>query len=169
MLVDDDERFLTAVLRGSEPGCSVVTAKDAAGAVKVARETKPHLAIIDLRLDGGSGVKLIPELKREHPDMMIALCSSYMSVVAAVAAVQAGADHVLSKPFTLKDAIKWVDGEVADAEPDLDETLTLARVEWEHIMRVLADCDGNVSLTARRLGICRSTLKRRIRRLAPEQ
>ncbi len=167
MLVDDDERFLTAVSRGVEPGCSVVTAKDAASAVKVAREARPHLAIIDLRLDGGSGVKLIPELKREHPDMMIALCSSYLSVVAAVAAVQAGADHVLSKPFTIKDAIKWIDGEVADAELDLEETPTLARVEWEHIMRVLADCDGNLSLAARRLGIYRSTLKRRIRKFAP--
>ncbi len=169
MLVDDDERFLTAVSRGAHPGCSVVTAKDATSAVKVARETRPHLAIIDLRLDGGSGVKLIPELKREHPDMMIALCSSYLSVVAAVAAVQAGADHVLSKPFTIKDAIKWIDGEVADAEAELDfdETPTLARVEWEHITRVLADCDGNLSLAARRLGIYRSTLKRRIRKFAP--
>ena len=167
LLVDDDERFLTAVSRGIEPGCSVVTAKDAASAVKVARATRPHLAIIDLRLDGDSGVRLIPELKSEHPNMMIALCSSYLSVVAAVAAVQAGADHVLSKPFTIKDALKWIDGEAADPELDLDETPTLARVEWEHMMRVLTDSDGNLSLAARRLGIYRSTLRRRIRKPAP--
>jgi two-component system response regulator RegA len=165
LIVDDDERFLTAVSRSVEPGAAIVTAKTAASAQKVARESKPDLAIIDLRLDGDSGVKLIPELKREHPEMRIALVSSYLSVVSAVAAVQAGADHVLSKPFTIKDAIRWIDGEVA--EEDLDETPTLARVEWEHIMRVLHDCDGNLSLTARRLGIYRSTLKRRIRKFAP--
>ncbi len=167
LLVDDDERFITAMLRGVEPGCSVVTARNPASAMKVARETRPHLSIIDLRLDGDSGVKLISQLKSEHPDMLIALCSSYLSVVAAVAAVQAGADHVLPKPFTIKDAIKWIDGEVADAELDLDETHTLARVEWEHITRVLGDCDGNLSIAARRLGIYRSTLKRRIRKVAP--
>lgn len=165
LIVDDDEPFLTAVSRSVEPRASIVTAKTAALAVKVARETKPHLAIIDLRLGGCSGVKLISELKGEHPDMMIALVSGYLSVVSAVAAVQAGADHVLSKPFTIKDAIRWIDGEVA--EEDLDETLTLARVEWEHITRVLADCEGNLSLAARRLGIYRSTLKRRIRKFAP--
>lgn len=165
LLVDDDERFLTAVSRGVVPGCSIVTAKDPQTALRVARESKPHVAIVDLRLDGASGVKLIPELKQEHPEMLIALCSSYLSVVSAVAAVQAGADHVLRKPFAIKDALRWVEGEVA--EEDLDETPTLARVEWEHIMRVLDDSDGNLSLTARRLGIYRSTLKRRIRKLAP--
>lgn len=165
LIIDDDERFLTAVSRSVEPRASIVTAKTAETAVKVAREAKPNLAIIDLRLGDSSGVKLIPELKREHPGMMIALVSGYLSVVSAVAAVQAGADHVLSKPFTVKDAIRWIDGEVAEA--DLEETMTLARVEWEHITRVLEDCEGNLSLAARRLGIYRSTLKRRIRRLAP--
>jgi len=165
LIVDDDEPFLTAVSRSVEPRASIVPAQTAESAVKVAREAKPHLAIIDLRLGGSSGVKLISQLKREHPDMMVALVSGYLSVVSAVAAVQAGADHVLSKPFTIKDAIRWIDGEVADE--NLEETLTLARVEWEHITRVLADCEGNLSLAARRLGIYRSTLKRRIRKFAP--
>lgn len=144
---------------------AVVTAKDAATALKVAREARPQLAIVDLRLGGDSGVKLIPELKREHPKMSIALCSSYLSVVSAVAAVQAGADHVLAKPYSIKDALRWVKGEVVPE--DLQETPTLERVEWEHIMRVLADCEGNQSAAARRLGIYRSTLRRRIRKAAP--
>ena len=165
LVVDDDEWFLTALLRGLEPDCTVLTAKDAASALRVARENLPDLTIVDLRLAGDSGVKLIVELKREYPKMRVALASSYLSVVSAVAAVQAGADHVLSKPFTIKDAIRRIEGE--SAEDDLQETPTLARVEWEHIMRVLADCDGNLSAAARRLGIYRSTLKRRIRKLAP--
>ena len=165
LIVDDDERFLTAVLRGHEAGCAVFTAKDAASALEVARAKKPHLTIVDLRLAGDSGVKLIVELKREHPKMVVALCSAYLSVVSAVAAVQAGADHVMPKPFTIKDAIRRIEGELP--EDDVNETPTLALVEWEHIMRVLAECDGNLSLAARRLGIYRSTLKRRIRKFAP--
>lgn len=165
LIVDDDERFLTAVLRGREPGCAVFTAKNAPSALEAARAHRPDLTIVDLRLDGDSGVKLISQLKRLYPKMLIALSSSYLSVVSAVAAVQAGADHVMPKPFTIKDAIRRIEGEVPE-EP-IDETPTLALVEWEHIMRVLADCEGNLSLAARRLGIYRSTLKRRIRKFAP--
>jgi len=168
LIVDDDERFLTALTRGRDPSYAVFTAMNAAAAMKLARERSPDLTIVDLRLDGASGVSLIAELKREHPEMKVALCSSYLSVVSAVAAVRAGADHVISKPFTIKDAIRRTECE-AEVEEDenSDETLTLARVEWEHIMRVLSDCEGNLSLAARRLGIYRSTLKRRIRKLAP--
>ena len=166
LVVDDDERYLTALTRGLEVACEVFTANSASAALAVARERSPDLTIVDLRLEGMSGVSLIEELKREHPEMMIALASSYLSVVSAVAAVRAGADHVLSKPFTIREAIRRVEGETP--EDDLDETPTLARVEWEHIMRVLSDCEGNLSLAARRLGIYRSTLKRRIRKFAPE-
>jgi len=165
LVVDDDERLLTALARGDAP-CVVFTANTARSALAAAREHKPKLAIVDLRLDGASGVSLIEELKREHPKMMIALASSYLSVVSAVAAVRAGADHVLPKPYTIRDAIRRFEGE--GPGDDLDETPTLARVEWEHIMRVLTDCEGNLSLAARRLGIYRSTLKRRIRKFAPE-
>lgn len=166
LIVDDDERFLTAVLRSPETGCVVFTAKDASSALEVARTKKPHLAIVDLRLAGDSGVNLISQLRRGYPKMVVALSSSYLSVVSAVAAVQAGADHVIAKPFSIKDALRRLEGELPE-EDDVDETPTLALVEWEHIMRVLADCDGNLSLAARRLGIYRSTLKRRIRRFAP--
>jgi two-component system response regulator RegA len=165
LVVDDDELFLTALARGTEPASTLYAANDAPSALRLARAKHPHLTIVDLRLNGESGVNLIAELKREHPGMLIALCSSYLSVVSAVAAVQAGADHVLAKPFTIKDAIRRIEGEVV--EDDLQETPTLARVEWEHIMRVLAECEGNLSLAARRLGIYRSTLKRRIRKFAP--
>ncbi len=170
LIVDDDERFLTALTRGLDPSCSVLTAMNAATALKLAREAAPHLVIVDLRLDGASGVSLIAELKSKYPKMRVALCSSYLSVVSAVAAVRAGADHVLAKPFTIKEAIRRIEGEGdGEGEEDerLDETLTLARVEWEHIMRVLSDSEGNLSLAARRLGIYRSTLKRRIRKFAP--
>jgi len=166
LVVDDDERYLAALVRGSEAPCVVFTATNARSALVAARVHTPRLTIVDLRLDGTSGVSLIEDLKREHPTMVIALASSYLSVVSAVAAVRAGADHVLPKPFTIRDAIRRIEGE--GPEDDLDETPTLARVEWEHIMRVLTDCEGNLSLAARRLGIYRSTLKRRIRKFAPE-
>ncbi len=86
-----------------------------------------------------------------------------------VAAVRAGADIIAFKPITFREIIQRLEeGEEAE-EPALDDTPSLARAEWEHIMRVLSDCDGNVSAAARRLGIYRSSLQRRLRKYAPRE
>jgi len=119
---------------------------------------------VDLRLGNASGIDLIRELKRDLPDLMVVLCSGYLSVAAAVAAVRAGADIVVFKPITFREILQRI--EESTEEPDLEDTPTLARAEWEHIMRVLADCNGNVSMAARRLGIYRSSLQRRLRKYA---
>lgn len=125
------------------------------------------LAIVDLRIGESSGIDLVRELRDTLPELPIAFCSGYLSVDVTVAAVRAGADIIAFKPITFKEVLQRL--EEGAAEPDLEETPSLARAEWEHIMRVLSDCDGNVSAAARRLGIYRSSLQRRLRKYAPRE
>lgn len=164
LVVDDDERTLGSWKRAARER-NVVTASDAMTARQLASLERPDLAIVDLRLGNASGIDLIRELKRDLPDLMVVLCSGYLSVAAAVAATRAGADIVVFKPITFREIMQRIEQSADDA--DLEDTPTLARAEWEHIMRVLADCNGNVSMAARRLGIYRSSLQRRLRKYAP--
>jgi two-component system response regulator RegA len=168
LVVDDDEAILTAYLRALGSKRRVFTASTPKLATEVAHLQPLDLAIVDLRIGTESGVDLILELKRDAPDLMVALCSAYLSVTSAVAAMRAGADMILFKPISAHEILRRAEANT-EVEPELDDTPTLARIEWEHITRVLADCDGNVSMAARRLGIYRSSLQRKLRRHAPRQ
>ncbi len=140
-------------------------ARDPATARRLASENELDLAIVDLRLGPASGIDLVRDLRADAPDLLIVLCSGYVSVDVTVAATRAGADVVVYKPITFKELLRRV--QKSSTEPDLTDTPTLARAEWEHMMRVLEDCNGNVSAAARRLGIFRSSLQRRLRKMAP--
>jgi two-component system, response regulator RegA len=169
LAIDDDEQVLGGYKRGlsrDRTVQAVYTTGDPVAARQIAKRERCDLAIVDLRLKGESGISLTRDLRRDCPDMKIALCSGYLSVEVAVAAVHAGADAVLFKPITAREILRRVEAGAA-VDPNLDDTPTLARAEWEHITRVLADCNGNVSLAARRLGIYRSSLQRRLRKFAP--
>lgn len=166
LVVDDDERLLASWKRSVGRQRELLVASDREEALRLATEQLPDLAVVDLRLGGESGIDVIRELKRVHPPIQIALCSGYLSVATAVVAVRAGADVVLFKPVSFKDLLRRFKA-ADDDPPDLDDTPTLARAEWEHISRVLADCNGNVSMAARRLGIYRTSLQRRLRKYAP--
>jgi two-component system, response regulator RegA len=168
VLVVDDDVLLLATWRRmiTRERKNVALASDAATAVQLASNQPFDLAIVDLRLGTSSGLDLIADLRRQHADLLIALCSGYLSVDTAVAGVHAGADVVVFKPLTFKEVLHKLEGDVT---PNVDETPTLARAEWEHIQRVLADCNGNVSLAARRLGVYRSSLQRRLKKFAPRK
>ena len=142
---------------------TVFTTTTTRGATMIAKRERPEVAIIDLRLKGESGLDLVRELKARYPEMTVALMSGYLSVDATVEAVRAGADVVLPKPLTGRDILKRLD---RGPPEDVGEgaTPTLAEAESEHIARVMADTGGNVSEAARRLGIFRSSLQRRLRR-----
>jgi two-component system response regulator RegA len=169
MVVDDDERILSSWRRGAGLKRTVFTAVDVAGARTIAQQQALDLAIVDLRIGAASGIELVRELRDANSQIAIALCSGYLSVDVTVAAVRAGADIIAFKPITFREIIQRLEeGEEAE-EPALDDTPSLARAEWEHIMRVLSDCDGNVSAAARRLGIYRSSLQRRLRKYAPRE
>lgn len=167
LVVDDDQSILDSWRRSIGRERSVHTARDPGSARKIVRAHHVDLAIVDLKLGTHSGLELVRELRHGSRDLSIALCSGYLSVDITVAAVRAGADVIVFKPVTFKEILRRLQGEVE--EPDLDETPTLARAEWEHIMRVLADCEGNISAAARRLGMFRSSLQRRLRKSAPSE
>src|SRR5262249_48302997 len=139
--------------------------RDSTTALKIAEEEDLDLAVVDLRLGNESGIELIRDLRQGDSDLKLVLCSGYVSVATAVNAMRAGADTVLFKPVSFNEIMRRFDQSADDT--GIEPTPTLARAEWEHIMRVLADCNGNVTLAAERLDIARSTLQRRLRKLAP--
>lgn len=168
LVVDDDDVILSTWRRSIQRTRTVRTAATAEAALELAREQAPDLAIIDLRLGDESGLELVQTLRRECPSTSIALYSGYLSVSTAVAGVRAGADAVVFKPITFEEILNELSGGSYDAAA-LAEVPTLARAEWEHISRVLMDSKGNLSLAARRLGIYRSSLQRKLRKYAPRK
>jgi len=166
LVVDHDEQLLVEAKRSLSRDRTVFTTTDPVKARQLAKRKRPDLAIVDLRLEAASGIDLVRELRADHPDLSIVMLSGYLSVVTAVAAVQAGADTVLFKPILYKELVRRIESGAADPT-NLHDTPTLASVEWEHVHRVLADCNGNVSIAARRLGIYRSSLQRKLRKNAP--
>lgn len=164
LVLDDDERMLSAMARTLRHSRRVFTATTSSEAAAVARREKPDLIVVDLRLGSQSGLDIVRELKAEMPSSMFALVSGYLTVDSTVAAVRAGADVVLTKPVTGGEIVRRVEDQATEAL-DNDTTPTLAQAESEHIARVMTDCNGNISEAARRLGIFRSSLQRRLRRL----
>ena len=168
LLVDDDELWIRACERGFRGmGCTVRAAATVAGALAAASEQPPDLVVADIRLGIESGIDLIEPLRRAHPGCSIAMVSAYLSVALTAVAVRKGAHLVLFKPVHPTEIVRrlpWT-----DATDAAWVTPTLARAEWEHIHRVLLDCNGNVSEAARRLGILRQSLQRRLRKHAPPE
>lgn len=163
LVVDDDERITNAMVRSLGTHRHVEAAHDGGTALELARRSRPDLIIMDLRLGTASGLDAIEALREELPECVIALVSGYASIDIAVLAVKAGADLVLPKPISGPEVLRRVDEGLCD---DSTKTPSLADVEAEHIARVLSDCGGNVSEAARRLGIYRSSLQRKLRKHA---
>src|SRR5258708_4742802 len=143
LMVDDDERLL-ATCKRSLMQHRVYAVSDPALALQIARQQKPDLSIVDLRIGRISGLELVRQLKHDRPDMLVALISGFLSVESGVAAIRAGADVVLAKPITPKEILRRIEGRSCVPDPDIS-TPTLAQAEREHIERVVADCNGNVS------------------------
>lgn len=166
LVVDDDERVIASLVRSLGFRCAVTTARTSKEAMVVARRVHPDLAIIDLQLGTESGLDVIRSLKAELPATRTALLSGYLSVDTTVAAVRAGADVVMSKPARVAEILRRAEVPPSEPPPALD-TPSLDEAISEHIARVLTDCDGNISEAARRLGIARSSLQRKLRKRTP--
>jgi two-component system response regulator RegA len=172
LLVDDNVAFRERLARAfREREFEVSTAGNCDEAMVVARAQRPNFAVVDLRMPGESGLTLVRDLKRLDESIRVLVLSGFGSIATAIDAVRLGAANFLPKPADADDILAaFARGEkqtVAKADSPL-ETPSLARAEWEHIHRVLADCEGNVSEAARRLGIHRRSLQRKLRKLAPE-
>ena len=170
LLVDDDERFRSRMLRAfEERGYEAQQADGYDGAVVIAEEESTEFALVDLRMPGRSGLELVRELHRIDPATKIVVLTGYGSIATALEAVRLGATHYLTKPADVDEVIASFDRGQAEkapaspeAEPQAPETPSLARVEWEHIQRVLTDCGGNITKAAERLGIHRRSLQRKL-------
>jgi len=168
LLIDDDEVFTRVLARAlSARGFAVAVAHDAAQARAHVRAQPAQFAVLDLKLGADNGLALIPELKALRPQLRILLLTGYASIATAVEAIKRGADDYLAKPVDA-DAIVAALLETQHAASAHDEVALphapppLKRLEWEHIHRVLTECHGNISETARRLGLHRRTLQRKL-------
>jgi two-component system response regulator RegA len=139
------------------------------GAIMIAKRESTEYAVVDLRMPGKSGLEVVRELHRIDPATKIVVLTGYGSIATALEAVRLGATHYLTKPADVDEVIASFDrggAEVAvetpSAERETPHTPSLARVEWEHIQRVLTDCGGNITKAAEKLGIHRRSLQRKL-------
>jgi len=165
LLVDDDAALTRVLARAlAARGFAVQNAESlAACTALLANGYLPDFALLDLNLAGASGLKLIGELRRANDDCTIVILTGYASISTAVDAIKLGAHQYLAKPVEVDAIVRAL---LQEQEPDADatpeETLSVPRLEWEHIQRVLADHGGNVSATARALKMHRRTLQRKL-------
>jgi two-component system response regulator RegA len=168
LLIDDDAVFTAVLARAlAARGFDVRTAADGAGALAMVREQAPEFAVLDLKLGAENGLALIPQLLEVQPRLRILLLTGYASIATAVEAIKRGAHDYLAKPVDADQVAQALLGGEADDAGEEDEALDVAtpplrRLEWDHIQRVLVECEGNISEAARRLGLHRRTLQRKL-------
>lgn len=172
LVVDDDQELRERMVKAfARRGFDARGAADAPSALHQAREDAPEMCIVDLRMPGPNGLELLQSLLALEPAMQVIVLTGYGSIPTAVEAVRLGAVHYLQKPADVDEilaAFKRANGAPASAIDSL-ESPSLARAEWEHIQRVLADVEGNISEAARRLGIHRRSLQRKLQKLPPNR
>ncbi|RDH81348.1 MAG: two-component system response regulator [endosymbiont of Galathealinum brachiosum] len=166
LLVDDDETFCMVLNNAIERrGYTIVTATNSAEALKLASINQPAYAIVDLRIGDESGLELVENLVSNNPDISIVMLTGYASIATAVQAIKLGAKHYLTKPADADEIIASFDNELDNqAIKPAEQPLSPKRLEWEHLQKVLMDNDGNISATARALGMHRRTLQRKLQK-----
>ena len=172
LVVDDDIAFRARLVKAIQTRrFEAVGAGSAQEAIVLARRHSVDAAIVDLRLPGATGLDIVRDLVGLNPAMQVVVLTGYGSIATAVEAVRRGEINYLTKPL---DADQILAAFVRETEgaPDVDAAPrpampSLARVEWEHIQRILHDCDGNISHAARRLGLHRRSLQRKLSKLPP--
>jgi two-component system response regulator RegA len=171
LVVDDDEVFRTRLCRAlAQRNWEAEAAGDGAQALQFARDRSPDLVLVDLRMPGKGGLEIVQDLRTVDSSMTIIVLTGYGSIPTAISAMKRGADHYLSKPADADQILAVYDALRSSpaAAPETPDTVpTLARVEWEHIQRIVSDCDGNISQAARLLGIHRRSLQRKLGKYPP--
>ncbi len=183
LVVDDDEIFRSRLGRAFvSRGLEAHVASGGVEGLELARRVKPKRAVVDLRMPGMNGLELVSHLHQLCPAMKILVLTGYGSIPSAVDAVHRGAIEYLTKPVDTEQILDAfarhengatacvAGGSVKGADWADDSPAvvpSLARVEYEHIQRILSDCDGNISAAARRLKIHRRSLQRKLGKLPP--
>lgn len=173
LIVDDDQVLRERLGRAlTQRGYDVRLAGHYDEALAVTEAESPELAVVDLRMPGRSGLELVQALLSRDPATRIVVLTGYGSIATAVEAIRLGATYYLPKPADADDVLAAFARGAAPplAVPDLElPAPSLARAEYEHIQRVMTDCRGNISEAARRLGLHRRSLQRKLSKYPPAE
>jgi len=164
LLVDDDAVFVEILARAlAKRGFAVETARKFQDALASIEHRLHEFAVVDLKMPGGSGLVLVERLKQRNPAIRIVVLTGFASVATAVEAIKLGATHYLPKPADADEIVAAFGRDQGDAGAQVSsQPLSVERLEWEHIQKVLSENTGNISATARALNMHRRTLQRKL-------
>ena len=168
LVLDDDAPLRTRLGRALEQrGFEPTLVGSVAEALAAVKARPPAFAVLDMRLDDGSGLAVVEAVRDSRPDSKIIMLTGYGNIATAVAAVKAGAVDYLSKPADADDVARALLARKDESPAPPENPMSADRVRWEHIQRVYELCGHNVSETARRLNRHRRTLQRILAKRAP--
>ncbi|MFN3521111.1 MAG: ActR/PrrA/RegA family redox response regulator transcription factor [Phenylobacterium sp.] len=168
LVLDDDAPLRTRLGRALEQrGFETTLVGSVAEALEAVKSQAPAYAVLDMRLDDGSGLKVVEAVRDARPDAKIIMLTGYGNIATAVAAVKAGAVDYLSKPADADDVARALLARKDEVPAPPENPMSADRVRWEHIQRVYELCGHNVSETARRLNMHRRTLQRILAKRTP--
>ncbi|MDP2784166.1 MAG: response regulator transcription factor [Sulfurimicrobium sp.] len=164
LLVDDDKTFSRVMARALvKRGFRVIQARDVDSAMMLAEADPPDYAVVDLKLPVHSGLELIKYLKESGGNTRIVMLTGFASIATAVGAIRLGATHYLAKPADADEIVAALHRDGGDANVSVAPLpISVDRLKWEHIQKVLAENENNISATARSLNMHRRTLQRRL-------
>lgn len=172
LLIVDDDQFLRSQLARAmaSRGFRCSTAANYDEAMESLAVRPPQRAVVDLRMPGESGMAVVQQISERSPDTKVIVLTGYGSIATAVEAIRLGAVNYVTKPADADQILKAFESQSPDfATPSLEPLRrpSLAESEWNHIQKVLADCDGNITHAAKILDIPRRTLQRKLKKRAP--
>ena len=168
LIVDDDRPFLNRLAQAMERrGFVTVVAETFSQAIAAIEQDVPSHAVIDLRLDDGYGLDIVPELRRRNSDMRIIILTGYGNIASAIHAIKMGAVDYLTKPADADDIEAALLAIGKQKPPPPANPMSVDQARWEHVQRIFELCDRNISETARRLNIHRRTLQRMLAKRSP--
>ncbi len=164
LIVEDDEAFSLALTKALEKkGFTVFNSISIETALQTANHCKPEYALVDLRLGNDSGLQIIPSLKELNSKIKIVVLTGYASIATAVEAIKLGAIQYLTKPASSDEIYQAFFKPKGNTNQKLEPNpMSVKRLEWEHIQKVLNENEGNLSATARALNMHRRTLQRKL-------
>ncbi|MGR9100270.1 MAG: response regulator transcription factor [Gammaproteobacteria bacterium] len=164
LLVDDDQTYCSVLKQALEKReFAVSVAYDVQIGLKLAEQIEPEYAVIDLRIGHDSGLELVEKLISLDKNTRIVMLTGYASIATAVEAIKLGAIHYLTKPANADEIVGALHKHEGDSSVAISENpLSVRRLEWEHLQKVLMQHDGNISAAARALNMHRRTLQRKL-------
>lgn len=164
LLVDDDETFCKVLKSALEKrNYEVLVANDVVHGILLAEQSMPEYAVIDLRIGYDSGLELVKKLISLDDNTQIVMLTGFASIATAVEAIKLGAVHYLTKPANADEILVALNKNKGDSSVTISENpLSIKRLEWEHLQKVLMQYDGNISAAARALNMHRRTLQRKL-------